>query len=141
MLLFKSGQLSTSQICGLIIVPYKKGDHLDLKNFHPNSLLNVDIEIATMAIFGRLLGVWHSLPYCIGELNTHLRPYEYVACADISLTLLSLDQEKAFDHVNWGFLQCILIKFSFVDSCGSWISFLYWHQVRCRHQWLDVVIF
>ena len=47
---FESGQLSTSQHRGLIIVLYKKNDHLDTKNWCPISLLNVDYRIATRAI-------------------------------------------------------------------------------------------
>ncbi len=35
---FESGQLSTSQRQGLIIVLYKKGDRLETKNFRPKSV-------------------------------------------------------------------------------------------------------
>ena len=101
------------------------------------SLLNVDYKIATRAISGRLLGVIGTvvgydqtcgIPGCtISENLTLIRDLiEYVDRADMPLALLSLDQEKAFDRVDWGFLQRILVKFGFGDSFRSWISlFLY----------------
>ena len=46
-LAFETGQLSTSQRRGLIIVLYKKDDPLETKNWRPISLLNVDYKIAT----------------------------------------------------------------------------------------------
>ena len=50
---------------------------------------------------------------------------EYADRADIPLAILSLDQEKAFDRVDWSFLQCILVKFGFGDSFRKWIYLFY----------------
>ena len=133
---FESGQLSTSQRRGLIIVLYKKGDRLEMKNFHPISLLNVDYKIVTRAISGRFLGVTGTvldydqtcgIPGRTISANLMLIRdlIEYVDRADMPLALLSLDQEKAFDRVDWGFLQHILVKVSFGDSFWSWISLFY----------------
>ncbi len=133
---YESGQLSTSQRRGLIIVLYKKGDRLETKNFRPISLLHVDYKIATRAISGRLLGVIGTVVgydqtcgipgHTISENLTLIRDLiEYVDRADMPLALLSLDQEKAFDRVDWGFLQRILVKFGFGDSFRSWISLFY----------------
>ena len=47
---YETGQLSTSQRRGLIIVLYKKNDRLDTKNWRPISLLNVDYKIATFLV-------------------------------------------------------------------------------------------
>ncbi len=111
---FESGQLSTSQRRGLIIVLYKKRDHLKTKNFRPISPLNVDYKIATRAISGQLLSVIGTVVghdqtcgtpgHTISEDLTLIRDLiEYVDHADMLLALLSLDQEKAFDCVDWGF--------------------------------------
>ena len=54
---YETGQLSTSQRRGLIIVLYKKNDRLDTKNWRPISLLNIDYKIATRTISGCLLAV------------------------------------------------------------------------------------
>ena len=115
---------------------YKKDDRLETKNYRPISLLNVDYKIATRAISGRLLGVIGSIvgydQTCgipgrtISENLMLMRDLiEYAVRADIPLAILSLDQEKAFDRVDWSFLQRILIKFGFGDSFHQWISLFY----------------
>jgi hypothetical protein len=115
---------------------YKKDDHLETKNYRPISLLNVDYKIATRAISGCLLGVIGSI---VGSDQTCGIPgrtisenlclirdlIEYADRADMPLALLSLDQEKAFDRVDWAFLQRILLKFGFGDSFRCWIGLFY----------------
>ena len=49
---------------------------------------------------------------------------EYVEREDIPLTLLSLDQEKAFDRVDWGFLRT-LETFNFGPTFLRWIKLFY----------------
>lgn len=124
---YVGGKLSTSQRHGLIIVLYKKDDRLQTKNYRPISLLNVDYKIATRAISGRLLGVIGSV---VGSDQTCGVPgrtisenltlicdlIDYADHADMPLAILSMDQEKAFDRVDWAFLQRILSKFGFGDS-------------------------
>ena len=130
---FDCGKFSTSQRRGLIIVLYKKDDRLETKNYHPISLLNVDYKIATRAISGRLLGVIGSI---VGSDQTCGIPgqtisenlcliRDLVEYADMPLALLSLDQEKAFDRLDWTFLQRILLKFGFGDSFCRWIGLFY----------------
>ena len=133
---FEAGQLSTSQRRGLIVVLYKKNDPLDTKNWRPISLLNVDYKIATRAISGRLLGVMSSIigpdQTCavrgrtISENLARVRDLlEYVEREDIPLALLSLDQEKAFDRVDWGFLLRILETFNFGPQFRNWVCLCY----------------
>ncbi|CAB3976933.1 Hypothetical predicted protein [Paramuricea clavata] len=110
-----------------LLGPDLKDDRLETKNYRPISLLNVDYKIATRAISGRLLGVIGSIvgydQTCgipgrtISENLMLMRDLiEYADWADISLALLSLDQEKAFDRVDWSFLQRILHTFGFGNS-------------------------
>ena len=133
---FEAGQLSTSQRRGLIIVLYKKNDPLDTKNWRPISLLNVDYKIATRTISGRLLGVMPSIvgpdQTCgvrgrtISENLAGVRDLlEYVEREDIPLALLSFDQEKAFDRVDWGFLLRILETFNFGPQFRNWVRLFY----------------
>ena len=96
----------------------------------------MDYKIATRAISGRLLGVSGSIicynQTCgipgrtISENLMLMRDLiEYADHADIPLAILSLDQEKAFDRVDWSFLQRILVTFGFGDSFRQWISLFY----------------
>ena len=133
---FEAGQLSISHHRGLIIVLYKKNDKLDTKNWRPISLLNVDYKIATRAISGRLLGVMGSIigpgQTCgvrgrsISENLFTIRDLlEYVHPENLPLALLSLDQEKAFDRVDWGFLHRILETFNFGPDFMNWVKLFY----------------
>ena len=129
---FEAGQLSTSQHRGLIIVLNKKNDPLDTKNWRPISLLNVDYKIAIRAISGHLLGVMATVigpnQTCgvrgrtMSENLAGVRDLlEYVERENIPLALLSLDQEKAFDRVDWGFLLHILETFNFGPQFRKWV--------------------
>ena len=112
---YLSGSLSRTQRRGLIALSFKKGDRLDPRNWRPISLLNVDYKIASRAIVSRLLKVIHlvvnSNPTCgvpgryIGDSVAFLRDVvSYASLSGIPVAILSLDQEKAFDRVDWGFL-------------------------------------
>jgi hypothetical protein len=50
---------------------------------------------------------------------------EYVEREDLPVALLSLDQEKAFNRVDWGFLLRIFEHFNFGPSFCSWIKLFY----------------
>ena len=94
---------------------FKKGDRLDPRNWCMISLLNVDYKIASHAIAGRLLKVIHLVvnlnQTCgvpgryIGDSVAFLRDVVfYASLSGTTVPILSLDQEKAFDWVDWGFL-------------------------------------
>lgn len=56
---YNDGSLSLSQRSGVISLSFKKGDRLDIHNWRPISLLNVDYKLASRVIAGRLLNVIH----------------------------------------------------------------------------------
>ena len=107
-----------SQRRGLITLSFKKGDRLDPKNWRPITLLNVDYKIASRALAGRLRQIIHAVvapdQSCgvpgryIGENVSFLRDVvHFASSSDVPVALLSLDQEKAFDRVDWSFLRRI----------------------------------
>ena len=115
---------------------FKKDDPKHLKNWRPISLLNVDYKICSKALTNHLLQV---LPSMIQEDQTCsiqgrtifdnlalLRDtLDYVNITDETRILLSLDQEKAFDHVDRTFLSNVLTRFVFGPLFRPWISTLY----------------
>ena len=113
---FRSGCLSISQRRGVISLSFKKGDRLDIRNWRPISLLNVDYKLAARAIAGRLLKVIHLVvardQTCgvpgrfIGENVAFLRDVvDFATFSNSPVALLSLDQERAFDRVEWSFMR------------------------------------
>ena len=133
---FSAGFLTKSQRRGVISLTFKKGDRLDPGNSRPVSLLNVDYKIASKAIAGRLSKVIHLVVNCdqscgvpgrfIGDTVALLRDVvNYAASANVPVAILSLNQEKAFDRVDWGFLRSTLVHMGFGPSFVGWVDLFY----------------
>ena len=50
---------------------------------------------------------------------------DYVSHTGLSAAIISLDQEKAFDQVNHGFLQRVLERFNFGPHFRRWVTIAY----------------
>ena len=131
---YSSGSLTLSQGRGIISLVFKKGDRLDARNLRPISLLNVDDKLAARVLGGRLLKVINLVvnkdQTCgvpgryIGENVAFLRDVvDYATKFDVLVAILSLDQEKAFDSVDCGFLFATLKKMGFGPSFINWSTF------------------
>ena len=131
-----SGLLSSSQQRGVISLSYKKGDRLDPRNWRPITLLNVDYKIASRAIAARLLKVLHLVverdQSCgipgrfIGENVSFLRDVvNFCSSTGVPAAILSLDQEQAFDRVDWGFLRSTLVTMGYGPSFIQWVMLFY----------------
>ena len=139
---FRPGCLSLSQRRGVISLSFKKGDRLDIRNWRPISLLNVDYKLAARAIAGRLLKVIHLVvardQTCgvpgrfIGENVAFLRDVvDFATLSNSPVALLSLDQEKAFDRVEWSFMRDTLLAMGLGPSFVSWVDLFYCNVQSC----------
>ena len=132
---FVAGFLPFSLRGALITLIFKKGDPLDHKNWRPISLLNVDYKMCARTLAGCLLKVLHRVIHpdqtCwvrgrfIGENVALLRDVvSFTSESGIPAAVFSLDQEKAFDRVDWAFLLRTLAHMGFGPSFVSWIRLL-----------------
>ena len=133
---FQSGALTHSQRTGLITILHKKGPRHLCSNYRPISLLCTDYKIASKAISNRLRKVIHevvspdqtcSIPgRYIGE-NIRLLSdaVAYAETTQCPLAVLSLDQEKAFDRVDWEFMLQVLNRMGFGPMFCSWVQLFY----------------
>ena len=130
-------ELTVSQRRGVItLIPKEEGSLLELKNWRPITLLNVDLKIATKAIAKRLESVLTKLIHpdqtgfvkgrYIGE-NIRLISdvMEYTKVQNIPGILLSLDFHKAFDSIEWPFIMKMLDYFNFGTGVKKWVSTFY----------------
>ena len=133
---FSKGSMTESMRLAILSLLHKKNDPCLLKNWRPISLLNVDYKIGTKALATRLGAV---LPFLLNEDQTCSVPgrsiaenlmlfrdlFDFCTIKNTSLAIIKIDQEKAFDRVNWSFHLKILAKMNFGPQFIRTISTLY----------------
>jgi hypothetical protein len=130
---YERGSLAPSQRLALISTLYKKGDRLELSNWRPISLCNLDYKIITKVLSLRLVQVLDEIinpdqTCCVkGRSISHnllliKDLIEYSNNENIPGIFLSIDQMKAFDRVDWKYLIRCLEKFGFGPSFIRWIK-------------------
>ena len=125
---FEFGEMSVSQRRGVItLLPKEDSDELLLSNWRPITLLNVDYKIASKTIAKRIERV---LPYLIHPDQTGFMKGRYIGqnirlindilrqteLQKIPGILLLLDFQKAFDTLEWSFIQKTLNLLNFGDG-------------------------
>ena len=131
------GELCISQRRGIItLTPKDDGSLLELTNWRPITLLNVDFKIASKAIAKRFESI---LPFLIHSDQTGFVKGRYIRenirlINDIMETtksqnlpgmLTSLDFRKAFDSLEWPFIAKTLDYFYFGSDIKRWVSTFY----------------
>ena len=133
---FEIGQLPISQL------PKKDADHNLIKNWRPLTLLNCDYNIASKAIANRIKTVLPELisddqsgfikNRCISDnIRTLDSVIQYTANKNIPGLLLFLDFEKAFDTLEWPFIEKSLQHFGFGPSLSKWVRLCYCKTESC----------
>ena len=140
---FQNGILSISQRQGVISLIPKKEKNLEvLKNWGPVSLLNVDYKILTKVIALRLEMV---LPKIISFSQSGYVKGRYIGESirlikdvmdftkrnNLPEIAVFLDFEKAFDSIEWDFLQICLQSFNFGPQLRRWVSIFYNNITSC----------
>ena len=133
---FKEKTLSSEQKRGLIrLIPKKDKDLTNVKNWRPISLLNTDYKIIAHILATRLQSVLSTViskdqsAYLKNRnISINIRSiFDTIDTIDnqnSSALLAFLDFEKAFDKINWSFLQNSLKQFGFGNTFREWVHIL-----------------
>ena len=134
---YENGEMSVSQRRGIItLIPKENSDLRELTNWRPITLLNVDYKIASKAIATRMVKF---LPHVINSNQTGFMKGRYIGqnirlfndimeqteLQDIPGILLLLDFRKAFDTIEWNFIQQSLSLFNFGPCLKQWVKTFY----------------
>ena len=134
---YQQGRLPPSQCRGILRLLPKKGKNpLEVRNWRPITLLNVDYKMISKLLAIRLADI---LPSLIGTDQRGFIKGRYIGDNIYEIysilsqaeqeqedgVLLQLDIEKAFDSVSWQYLEQVLNNFNFPTSFMSWVSTLY----------------
>ena len=130
-------RLSVTQKRGIIsLIPKDESNLTVFSNWRPIALLNVDYKILAKAIAKRIQPKLPKLIYTdqtgfikgrfIGQnVRLLIDLMEYTDVKKIPGILLFVDFEKAFETVQWSFIQNVLKRFNFGPVIRHWISTLY----------------
>ena len=134
---YRAGEMSLSQWIGVItLIPKEDSDLSTLANWRPITLLNLDYKIASKVIAKRMEKVLSLLinPDQTGFIKGRFIGQNFRLINDILEQtklqnipgiLLQLDFRKAFDTIEWEFIQRTIALFNFGDSIQRWISIFY----------------
>ena len=133
----KRGEMSITQRHGIITLLPKKDKEINyIKNWRPISLLNSDYKLAAKCIANRIKQVLFKIinrdqtgfvkGRYIGEnINRILNLLEITEAENIPAALILIDFEKAFDSIEWSFIEKALIHFNFGPTIINAVNALY----------------
>ena len=127
--------LSASQYKGVLTLLHKGGEREDIKNWRPLTLLNCDYKIISKLLAERLKNVLTKLIHPdqkgfvkgrnISEANRMIQDIiQYADEENEEGIIVFLDQQKAFDRVEWGWVDFVLKTFNFWEKFRGWIQML-----------------
>ena len=139
---YDNKKLSITQRRGVItLLPKTDRNILELKNWRPITLLNQDYKLATKSIASRICKYLHKLIHpdqtgfikgrYIGEnIFKMLNIIEYLDGEQVDALLINIDFEKAFDNLEWDFIDYCLKRLNFGESLRGWVRTFY-TDVEC----------
>lgn len=128
----------------IVLLPKKTGDPSDPASWRPITLLNCDYKIFTMAfarrIHGVLPGIVHPSQTCtvpgrsMHDTLSGLRDIlHFASLGPRNGSVLSLDQQKAFDRVEHSYLQAVLRIYGFPELIWRTVAHLYSNHRSSLH--------
>ena len=135
-------ELCISMYRGVICLLFKQGDRDEIGNWRPITLLNTDYKIIAIIYANRLKTV---LPQIIGDdqkayiegrqITENVRlTQDLIELSNNNNTpgaIIFLDQKKAYDRVEWGYLEMCLKHFGFGPKFIKWTLMLYKSGQSC----------
>ena len=137
------GELSFTQKQAVItLLPKGNKPREFIKNWRPISLLNVDYKLLSGVLANRLKNVLPTIisneqkgflkSRYIGEnIRTIYDVMEYLQQNNKAGMLLLIDFEKAFDSLEWFYLNKVLKAYNFGEQFISWFNILYKNSSSC----------
>jgi hypothetical protein len=137
------GILPESLRTGVITLLEKKGkDRLNIANWRPITLLNIDYKLLTKTLGQRLKTVFPGLIHkdqngfvpggsIFYSSHTIRDILFYCKKENIELILLALDYSKAFDSVDFDFIHKTFQLFNFGENFRHWIRIIYNEGKSC----------
>ena len=133
---FTQGELSELQKQIIMCLLFKKGDRSLFKNYRPISLSNCDYKILAFVLANRLHKVIDRIispeqvayiknRYIGQNVRLLLDVMEYIKRENKEGVVLFLDFEKAFDSLNWMFIDSCLKKMGFGPDFCKWLKIIY----------------
>lgn len=120
-----------------LVLLFKGREPNDIKNWRPIALLNVDRKILAKILFSRLKCFSPALltdcqygtvkgRNIYGALISLREAFERCKVLRHGKYMVSLDQAKAFDRVDHGYLWATLLKYGIPRLFVDWLRTLYW---------------
>ena len=129
------GNLSSYKTSCYKIFRKKGRNERYIKDWRPICLLNIDTKILSKAFAAKLKPILPSIissnqtayveRMCISEIGRLISDIMKICGKEnITVYLVTMDLEKAFDFLDHAFFLCALKKFGFGDSFINWIKIL-----------------
>ena len=133
---YSKGKLSFLQRKGVVTLLFKSGDSMELGNWRPITLLNTDYKILATVLSNRLQKILTHLinedqvgyikgrsGICNARIIQDVIDYSMFNKTDGAI--IFADFQKAFDTLEWKFIDVCLKIYGFKDSFRKWISVIY----------------
>ena len=128
--------MSKTQRLGIITLIHKKGETEDLNNWRPITLLNYDYKIMAAVLANRLHKVLPKLIHDnqVGYIKNRMSGFnirltqdvfDYMKKCNLEGALMLVDFRKAFDTVEFDFIEHCLRKFDFDEDFRCWVKLMY----------------